>query len=273
MKRWFFIFFMMVSQIYARQLRIVTPYAGLVFNQLDLQQVASSHPMMDEYIESLKDDALLGGLYFQWVNPDHYQWNVFLYGSRHINYSDIIGSHFIFDYYPTCLPDLGKVVIGAGLDYIRVETKGKISKKLSDFQMILNVYAPYFRIGRYIYFGSQLKKGSVLPWIGYEQDVIRGDVGFKIKDMGGMCINREIKSDYEYAMIGINVRVTLYHFIDLSGKYARKLSLAHQGHLNTFSGMFNLYLNRHWGFSYRLKSMELSVCKNAYHMGGIVYMF
>ncbi|MBN2104425.1 hypothetical protein JW835_10335 [bacterium] len=262
----------LVPLIHARQIRIITPYAGVVHNQLVVQHMTTKYETMMPHIDDLEDDALMGGLYFQWVNPDRYQWNIFVYGSKNINYSDILGSHIIFDYYLDRLPVTGQFVFGVGFDYIRINTKGEISTKLSDFHIPLNVYAPYFRTGCYFNFGSPTKKVSILPWAGYEQDVIRGDVSFLVKEMA-IQVNRKIKSDYEYAMIGLNARVTLFYFIDISAKWSRKISLDDHDHLNTFSGMFNLYLSRHWGLSYRYKYLEVSVCNNGYHLGGVVFMF
>jgi hypothetical protein len=255
----------LISTVYGKDIRIIAPYYGSINNQLAV-----------ENMEDLEDSAPIAGLYFQWVNPERYQWNVFLYQSSNINESDITGSHFIFDFYLGNCPN-GKYVIGAGLDIIKIKTDGNISPALQNFKMTNNIYAPFIRAGRYLNFGSEMKKFTILPWIGYEQDIIHGDLGFTVPSMSPqmppMTIDKEIDDDYHYALTGINFKTTLYHFIELSMKYYRKFSLDDGEDLNTLSGMANIYLNRHWGLSYRYKYMEVSVSKNTYHIGGVEFVF
>ncbi|MBN1781849.1 hypothetical protein JW948_12030 [bacterium] len=259
-------FMVLAMGLHAADFRIVTPYAGSISNRLAV-----------ENMDDMKDTALMHGLYFQWVNPARYQWNVFLYQSRNINESDIFGSHFIFDYYVTGLPMTGKFVIGAGLDYIRIRTDGDVSAALSNFCMTNAVYAPYFRLGRYLNTGSSAMKNELLVWTGYERDIIRGDIRFDMQppvpQMPAISVDDVIESDYDYALLGLNIKSTFHHFLELSAKYYRKVSLNGNPHLNTFSGMVNCYLNRHWGLSYRFKYMEVSVSTNTYHIGGIAYIF
>jgi len=251
--------------LFAKDIRIITPYFGTINNQLSV-----------ENMDSMDDTAPLGGLYFQWVNPDKYQWNVFLYGSKDINESNIYGSHFIFDYYFGQSPS-GKYVVGLGFDYIQINTDGEVSPFLSDFKMTNKIYAPYFRAGRYFNFGSDMKKESILPWVGYEQEIIRGDYSFILPSMAPgmppMPTAEDIKENYGYTLLGTNFKVTLYHFIELSAKYYHKISMDDGENLNTISAMCNIYLNRHVGLSYRFKYIEVSVSKNTYHMGGVAYMF
>ena len=82
MRKIILVLFIVNMAVMGRNIRIVTPYIGSINNQLAV-----------ENMDDMEDSALLGGLYFQWVNPLKYQWNVFLYSSRDINYSDI------FDYF------------------------------------------------------------------------------------------------------------------------------------------------------------------------------
>jgi hypothetical protein len=263
MKKTGMLFFLCLYLVQAREIRLIAPYFGSITNRLSVEKM-----------DDLKDSAPLGGLYFQWIQPEKYQWNVFLYQSRNINYSDIIGSHFIFDYYPGRCPCGGTLLAGAGFDYIGIKTDGDVSPGISEFTMTTHVYAPYFRFGRYIDFGSSLRRVSVLPWGGIEMDIIRGDLGFVIPLMvPGIPVKEAIKNDYTYALIGLNGKATLYHFFEVSVKYYRKFSLDNRNDLNVFSGMLNIYLNRHWGLSYRFKYMEVSVSTNTYHMGGLAFIF
>jgi hypothetical protein len=260
------LFFSCLCLLQAKEIRLIAPYFGSVRNQLSVE-------MMDD----LKDTAPLGGIYFQWIQPEKYQWNVFLYQSRDINYSDIFGSHFIVDYYPGRCPCGGLLLVGAGFDYIGIKTDGDVSPGVSEFTMTTHIYAPYFRFGRYIDFGSSVKKVSLLPWGGIEMDMIRGDLGFIVPSMfPGMTVlpvDKEIKNEYTYALIGLNGKATLYHFSEVSVKYYRKFSLNNRNDLNVFSAMLNIYFNRHWGLSYRLKYMEVSVSTNTYHMVGAAFIF
>jgi hypothetical protein len=250
---------------FAKDIRIVTPYFGTIHNQLAV-----------ENMEDLDESAPMGGLYFQWINPEKYQWNVFLYGSQDINESNIFGSHFIFDYYFGGSPG-GKYAVGAGLDYIRIDTDGEVSSALANFKMTNNIYAPYIRGGKYFNFGDSMRKVSLLPWVGYEQDIIRGDLSFILPPMApGMPplpIEDNIKKEYGYALLGSNVNMMLHHFIEITLKYYYKISLDDKDNLNTVTAMCNIYLNRHIGLSYQFKYIEVSVSKNTYHIGGLAFMF
>ncbi len=253
------------TALMASDIRILTPYYGSIRNDLTLR-----------HMDDPEDTAPLGGLYFQWIRPEKFQWNLFAYRSNEINYSDITGMHFVFDFYPGRCPHGGLLVTGAGFDYILIETNGNVAPALSDFRMTNRVYAPYFRFGRYIDFGSGMKKFSLLPWGGIEWDLIRGSLGFNMNSPGmpvPVPVDEEIRDNYAYAIAGFNGKAVLWHFLELSAKYYRKFSLDGHQDLDVFSGMVNIYINRNWGFSYRYKRMEVSVSKNIYHMGGPVFIF
>jgi hypothetical protein len=262
-----FIFLIFAAMMPAESIRIITPYAGLLDNELSIENMSD-----------LKESAFLGGLYFQWVNPDIGQWNVFLYRSDNINYSDIFGGHFIIDYTIPHRPLGQKYIVGTGFDYIQIDTQGEVSPYLSDFSMKNHVYAPYIRGGWNPDFGNSEKKVSVLLWAGLEKDLIRGDIEFRAFMPPGMGTqaamkHETIQSDETYGLLGINLKTTLYHFLELTAKYHRKFSVDDSSDLDSFTAQCNLYLNRHWGLSYQYKFMEVSVCTNTYHMGGIAFIF
>ena len=135
----------------AKDIRIVTPYLGTINNKLTIQDTN----------QKLDDSALLAGMYVQWIKPQAYQWNVFVYGSKDINQSGLLGGHFIFDYYWHA-SERGRYVIGAGFDLIRIETDAPTIATLSNFQMTNTIYAPYMRFGRYLNFGNASMKCSFL---------------------------------------------------------------------------------------------------------------
>jgi hypothetical protein len=261
------VIFIFAAVIHAGSIRVFTPYAGSLKNELSVENMAA-----------LKESAFLGGLYFQWINPDIYQWNVFLYRSDHINYSNIFGSHFIIDYTIPYRPLGQKVLIGTGFDYIQIDTEGEVSPVLSDFQMKNRVYAPYIRGGWNPDFGNSEKRVSMLLWAGLEKDLIRGDMEFQTYVPPGMgrpslIVKEKIENDETYALLGLNTKLVLYHFFEITAKYYRKYSFENNKDLNNFSAMCNLYLSRHWGLSYQDKYMEVSVSTNVYQMGGIAFIF
>jgi hypothetical protein len=251
--------------IFAKDIRIITPYAGTIQNKLTI----------DEMDQKLDDSALLAGLYFQWIKPQKYQWNIFLYNSRDINGSTLIGSHFIFDYY-FGVKQKGKYVAGIGFDMIRIDTKDLSLTNLSDFEMLNVIYAPYIRFGRYFNFGNNNLKNSVLLWGGFEDDLLRGDISFnippKFPGMPVIPVEEKLDHDYEYALVGLTLKSTILHFIELKIKYHGKISLESDDYLNVVSFMFNTYMSRKLGISYRFKYMEETIGTNTYHMGGIALM-
>jgi len=95
--------------VFAKDIRIVCPYVG---------------PITDVYKNSerrlhVEDNSLLKGVFFQWLNPDHYQWNAFVYQASDINCSTLWGGYFIFDYY-FLAGKRGKYVIGTGIEYLQI---------------------------------------------------------------------------------------------------------------------------------------------------------
>jgi len=265
MKRIILLFMFLSVSVQARHIRIITPYYGSVSNRLTIQNMSD-----------LKDTAPMCGIYFQWVNTERYQWNAFLYQVRDINQSRIFGSHFIFDYY-TAGSETQKFVIGSGLDFIGIKTDGDVSPALTDFEMTNHITALYARVGWQCVLGQPLNRLDLMPWNGYEHELVRGDIAFNIlpafPGMPSVSVNDPIEDDYHYYLLGMNVRWHLYHFLEITGKYARKFSLDDRKDLNTVSAMANIFFSRHLGVSYRFKYMEVSICDNTYHMAGIAVIF
>ena len=234
----------------ARDIRILTPYFGHIRNVYDNEK---------QDIQ-LDDDGLLGGLFFQWVNPDLYQWNIFLYHAPDVNYSVLWGGHLIFDYY-FGVRDAGKWVVGGGLEIIRLDMDaGDEIEGLDNFTLLNNIYVPFVRAGRYFYFSYDPVHLSVLPWFGFQPEFVRGELA-----------NERIESDEFFAIAGLNVKASIFHFIEVEAKF--KATFNAYEYLNTVSGMLNVFLTRNLGISYRMKYFETTVGSNLYHIGGIAIVF
>jgi len=266
----FIISLLFISSIFAETIRVITPYLGTVEN--DMSRTVTGSP--DEL--KLKDDSLFKGLYFQSINPDKYQWNAFVYNSEDLNYSSLWGTHFIFDYY-LGIKENSKYVIGAGVEYLKMETETDKIVPFSNFELSQNIYAPFLRAGKYFYFGDKMIRYSVMPWAGIEADIIKGDIDFTIPSMyPGMPelnVSDNVDDDTFYALAGFNFKATFYHFIDLKLKYHGKLDLDENEYYSVCSSMLNIYFSRNWGISYRAKYMKTAEMENTYHIGGIVYAF
>ncbi len=263
-----------ISSIYAENIRIVTPYLGTINN--DMSRSVEGSPIELK----LDDSSLFKGLYFQSINPEKYQWNVFVYNSEDLNHSSLWGTHFIFDYY-LGVKENSKYVVGAGMEFLKMDTDADeylinmgppFGEVPIDFELTQNIYAPFLRAGKYFYLGDETIKYSFMPWLGLESDIIKGDIDITIPGMP-FPIAESTDEDSFYALGGLNFKATFYHFIDLKLKYHCKVDLKESDTYDIASGMLNIYFNRSWGISYRTKFMRSAEMENIYHIGGIVYAF
>ena len=257
--------FLLISSIYAENIRIITPYLGAINN--DMSRTVEGMPSELE----LDDSSLFKGLFFQYINTEKYQWNAFVYNSEDLNYSSLWGTHFIFDYY-LGVKENSKYVIGAGMEFLRMKTETDEIIPFSNFELSQNIYAPFLRAGKYFFLGDETIKYSFMPWLGLESDIVRGDIGFTIPGMP-FPVADDVEEDSFYALGGLNFKAIFYHFIDLKLKYHCKVDLQESDTYDIASGMLNIYFNRSWGISYRGKYMKSAEMENIYHIGGIVYAF
>lgn len=268
MKKFIFIFmFTVISlQTKAQTFRIVVPYLGSLQNQLKVEHLN----------EDLDDSALMKGLYFQWVNTRKYQWNVFFYQSSNLNFSTVWGSHFIFDYYTGYGPR-GRTVLGAGFDYIQINTEADAIQTITHFVMDNRIYSPYIRAGRYLDFKLNPHRFSFLFWGGYEHDFLRGDLSFTVPApapfVPDIPVEQILDKEYNYALIGAAFKATVFHFLEFQFKYHKKVDIDRDNTLDYFSILTNVYLSRQWAISYRYKNMEETIGNNIYHIGGIAFVF
>jgi hypothetical protein len=260
---------LLVGALYAEDIRVVVPYLGVATN---------AYQKTDPYYTiDWNDTKLMEGLYFQWINPDRFQANTFLYHSADINYSQLWGGHLIGDFY--VLSDrLGKVAVGAGLEVIRLDTDAgdaESAQYIFDLKLPLTLYAPYARVGHYFYFGSSAKVlVSVFPWLGVEYDITRGDISLTVDPPGPTLpssIDESIDDETLYGLTGLSLSATIMHFIELQAKY--KLTFNADDLLSTWDAMANVFFTRHWGVSYRFKYMQSTSGSTSYHIGGIAYVF
>lgn len=271
MKAQLLVLLLTTSSLCAKDMRIVTPYFGSFSNTLKANG------------GKLEDQNSLKGLYVQWVNPSRFQANLFLYTVNDVNSSDVSGSHVIFDYYRGH-SDRGRWAVGAGVEYLRIKTAMDEFAGAHDFKMTLDVSAPYARAGRYLNFTQQQNRYSIFLWGGYERDMISGEHSFSIIIPTSIppSIVRQIKTDlnetYDYALAGIALHGTFFHFFDIQFKIHRKFGFDAAESSNVVSLLTNVFVTRHLGVSYRFKTMkavfgEGSYCINTYHLGGLIVMF
>jgi hypothetical protein len=249
-------------------IRIVAPYLGSI---TDIQKDDSQG--MD-----LTDTKLIEGLYGQWINPDLYQWNVFVYHSVDLNYSTVWGGHFILDLYLGPGDWGGKFVAGAGIELMRFDMDaGNDIAPLTDFTQGMTVTVPYLRAGKYFQFGSGQVEVSVLPWVGVQPLWVSGSGSFVLPGgPPGPPMPTTVKfslDDYELdGITGINLKVTLFHFFQVEGKYQAVFNANALRSVVTVDA--NLFFTRNWGLTYRFKyAEETSTSTDIYHMFGVAFMF
>lgn len=258
---------LLAGVLQAEDIRVVVPYLGAATNVYE-----KTDP---NYTIAWDDTKLMEGLFFQWVNPEHFQANAFVYHSADINYSQLWGGHLIGDFYIWSNP-LGKAAVGAGVEVISLNTDAgdaESAQGISDFQLPLTLYVPYARAGHYFYFGSRnTVLLSVFPWVGAEYDITRGNVsGTTPAPPPNDKIDVDIDDETLYGIAGLSVSATIMHFIELQAKY--KATFNEDDLLHAVDAMANVFFTRHWGVSYRFKYMQSTSGSTSYHLGGIAYVF
>lgn len=249
---------------FAQNIRIITPYIGSITDKYK-----SEKRNLD-----LKDNSLLKGIFFQWVNPENYQWNAFVYQSSDINYSTLWGGHFIFDYYASYTPK-GKFVFGIGTEYLQIDMDADSSiTPLKNFELTNRIFIPYIRFGYSYRFDQEKFKLSVLPWLGIQYQRVRGDLTMAIDPPGPAPLTtskENIKSDDYFMITGLNLHARIFHMLEIEAKYYGTFNS--KNYYSTTSGMVNLYLSRNLGLSYRIKFMELNKGYDFYNLFGIAFVF
>ncbi|OGJ87386.1 MAG: hypothetical protein A2268_14630 [Candidatus Raymondbacteria bacterium RifOxyA12_full_50_37] len=254
----------------ANDIRILCPYAGALINEVE-----TSH---HSYTLTLEDTALLKGLFFQWIRPQVFQVNTFLYQSSDINYSSVWGGHLMGDVY-FLASRWGTGLAGAGSELISINMDADSNSmpmtngghtSFSDFEMQNMVYTPFIRAGYKLSQLMGIVRLSVFPWAGVQYQGVRGkmEVDFPVFQYP---THADIVADDWFALAGLGVNANIFHFIDLEGKYHATFDA--DTLYPTISAMANVFLTRHIGLSYRFKYMEMSTGTNTFHMGGVAFVF
>ena len=242
---------------------IVTPYWGIEENTF----------VNEEFSLKLKDSQPIYGLFIQQINPEKYQWNLFLYRSENINYSDIQGLNFIYDHY-FGVDTRNKKVVGLGLNYFQMDLSGENlpwgNRKLDGMEIDMQVFSPYVRVGKYYHFGEDKLRGSILPWVGGQWDITRGTGRVDLQGpMKG--INFELDDDQFSWLAGLNLRMNIHHFIQMELKHSVAY---HSGDFSDKSSVaVNFFLSRQVALSYRYSYLETAVGKDSYNMVGVAVVF
>lgn len=257
-----FLIFVIHVPAFTKDIRVVCPYLGPIANVYENEK---------QNIE-LDDVSLLKGLFFQWVNPSRYQWNTFIYQASDINYSTLWGGHFIFDLY-LGVKESGKFVVGSGIEFISIDMDaGAEIVPLEDFELVNNIIIPYLRGGYLFKLTAEKVNITILPWAGAQYEGIRGEITI---DPPGpfppIPVKEDIEEDDLYGMVGLNVRVNLFHMLDVESKY--RATFDTNDYLSIVSAMVNLFFIRHVGISYRFKYMQTTVGSDLYNIFGIAFTF
>ncbi|EKD27707.1 MAG: hypothetical protein ACD_79C00611G0002, partial [uncultured bacterium] len=241
----------------AESIKVIAPYFGTIENVTK-----------DDMFE-LKDTADIYGIYGLITDPDLFQANFFLYTTEDINYSDLIGGHFMVDYYPM-KNDWGKVAVGYGFEAISLETNAENNiPPLSNFEMENNVYVSFLRTGEYFEYSIEDFNFSLFPWIGVQAEDVEVEGSFNLPNNMQSSFNSN-QHDI-YSIYGINLNNNWAHIIELNLKYS--VANYKAVHHDNITIMTNLNFSRNWGISLRYKYMETSTGSNEYYMGGIAYSF
>lgn len=241
-------------------IRIVTPYAGAITNEY-----ADTAYGLD-----LSDSGPMRGLYAQWLDTGRFQANAFYYQAPDVNYSRVEGLHLNFDVYFLASKS-GKWAVGGGLENLSIDmSAGSAIPGLTSFDLDNRVRFYYARAGRYFYQSFGGLETSLLPYAGLAREEIDGEVAL---DPAGFAplIRSEIKSSDRHAMAGLNLKAVFRHFLEVQWKWMGRFK--EEGRLDEYSFLANIYLNRHWGLSYRYKFMEYGSSSNSYGLAGLVYCF
>ena len=249
----------------AETITLAAPYVGWVTNTYENA----------DYKLNLEDSGFLAGMYLQSINTSLYQWNAFAYYSPDVNYSTLWGGHFIVDFYP--IGDfLGKYLVGAGVEVIRIDMDaGNNIKPLEGFTLTNTILIPYARVGKYFVFGMGPLQISILPWVGATYESVTGNVKFSAQFAPPPVPKTKVDETFDdsawYATARINLKLTLFRFIDVEGKY--QATFDGDVYHPSYSVIANVFFSRNWGLSYRYKYMETSGGSDAYNLFGVAYVF
>jgi hypothetical protein len=245
------------TPVFGESFTIVTPYSGIEENTY----VDKSNNL------KLKDSQNTEGLYVQSIDPEKYQWNVFLYKTDNINYSDLSGFNFIYDrYFGT---DSGvQNVAGIGANYLKMDLDGMRLGPMGSFKMDQDILSLYLRIGRYYKYDLDKLHFTVMPWVGGEWDHLQSSGSI---DFGRGAKTFENGEEQYSWLTGINLKMNFQHFLQLEVKPA--VTYLNGECYWKKSAMVNVFLTKNLGISYRYDYHETSSGKDALSIFGVAVMF
>ncbi|MCK9265414.1 hypothetical protein M0P98_00765 [bacterium] len=250
-----------VTMCSAERINILTPYFGVEKNTF----------VYKKYNVSLEDSSNMKGIFFQSVDTKKYQYNLYLFLTENINYSDLKGINFVYDHYFTS-NSKNKNVLGAGVNFLNLNLDGKnvpvTMGTLDGFKLDMDVYSLFFRAGRsYATEGKKLNL-TMMPWAGVQMDKIRGN-GFVDYPGPGEAFFDVVQDEY-YGIVGIKLMADYCHFIQGELKYNITFN---DEYYHKVAAMLNLFFSRSLGLSYRFSYQETSVGKDVYNIFGVAVMF
>jgi hypothetical protein len=252
----------------AGTIRLICPYAGTITDAY----------RNDGRNLDLEDTGFLKGLFVQWVDPERYQWNAFVYQSSDVNFSTLWGGHFIYDRYFRA-GGRGKWVAGGGAEVLRIDMNAgsRIAPAglpaLSGFTLLNNLFIPYGRFGFRFQFRPKPLVVAVMPWVGAQYQGVRGNLDFAVDPPGPaplVKVSENIDQDDFFGLAGLNLNSHLFHLIEIEGKVYG----AFNGDTDymSVSAMANLSLTRRCALSYRFKYLELPKGTDLYHLWGLAVL-
>ena len=249
-----------------KNIRNIAPYAGVLKCGYE-----------NDYGKQ-EDESVMYGLYMQWINPELFQVNSFIYGSEDNFNETFIGFHIMGDWYIKH-PLNGKYALGAGFEFLKpdADISEEEAGTLIDTKLENNLYIPYIRAGRYFNFNiGKSSAFSVFHWAGYQMVISRGNGEIIIDPNGALppdLTTESFNTDDEtsYAVTGVKLGLNIMHIIDLSFKY--KAVMNNEDFFNTVDTMANFYFTRNLGISLRHKFMENKYAEIDYSIFGVNYSF
>ncbi|MDX9800561.1 MAG: hypothetical protein RBT69_04405 [Spirochaetia bacterium] len=246
----------------------VVPYAGVI----------KSEYSDDDYNLDEDDSAIMKGLYMQWIRPDYFQINSFIYGAEDLYNENFTGFHLMGDYYLNH-PQNGRYVTGAGIEIIKPDFSKNISAPsfVFDAEIKNTLYVPFIRAGRYFDFDiGNFSTFSILQWAGYQLAVSRGDAEISIDyDGAGPApeaqIKEKISDETSSMLLGVTLSLNLMRFVGLDFKY--KGVMNSENYFNVIEAMGNIYFTKNIGFSARYKNAENDNGNTIYAIYGIIISF
>jgi hypothetical protein len=245
----------------AENLKIGTLYQGIEENTYINQT----------YGMKLNDSQPTNGVYLQSIDPEKYQWNLFVYRTNDINCSDLLGANFIYDRY-FGVEDHAKNVIGVGANYFQMDFDGTgipaLMGTLNGFKLDQDIFSLYVRFGRSYSYGENQLRFTVMPWAGGQADQSRGtgQVAF-----GPAPVSFEIDEDSYSWIGGVNFRADYHHFLQTEIKHS--ITYRDDTRYNKSSAMVNFFFTRNWGLSYRYNHIETASGEDNYNIFGIAATF